>query len=140
MKDRSNPGTKNLIRIGELPEEQQRKMRQMAGKASGAARRRKRDLKNLCQTLMDSQITDQKTRETVVKYFPNLTDDDLDYATAMIYAQIKKAIEGDSKAFELVRDTSGQRPTDKKDITSSDGSMTPPTKIELVYPDISDDD
>jgi hypothetical protein len=42
-------------------------------------------------------------------------------AEAIAVAQYKKALKGDAKAFELIRDTSGQKPIEKVEQVNIDG-------------------
>lgn len=79
------------------------------GKASGEARRKKRDLKLAMQALLEADIKDKKTGEV------------MSGAEAIAVAQYKKALKGDAKAFELIRDTSGQKPVDKVEQVNIDG-------------------
>lgn len=79
------------------------------GIASGEARRRKRDLKLAMQALLEADIKDKKTGET------------LSGAEAIAVAQYRKALRGDAKAFELIRDTSGQKPVEKVEQVNIDG-------------------
>jgi hypothetical protein len=83
---------KNL-RPGEykLTVEEQKK----GGRASAEARRKKRDLKLAIQTLLE---TDIKGKNGEVKTG----------AEAIAIAQFQKALKGDTRAFEVLRDTSGQ--------------------------------
>ena len=66
------------------------------GIKSGEARRKKRDLKLAIQALLESDVKDKKTGET------------MSGAEALAMAQYRKALKGDTKAFEVLRDTSGQ--------------------------------
>lgn len=66
------------------------------GIASGEARRKKRDLKLAIQALLEADIKDKKTGVT------------MSGAEALAVAQFRKAMKGDTKAFEVLRDTSGQ--------------------------------
>ena len=79
------------------------------GKASGEARRRKRDLKLAIQALLEADVKDKKTGEV------------LSGAEALAVAQFRKALKGDTKAFEVVRDTSGQKPVEKVEQVNIDG-------------------
>lgn len=86
----------NLKSLADRTTEEKRKIGTMGGKASGEARRKKRDLKLAMQALLEADIKDKKTGET------------MSGAEAIAMAQYRKALKGDAKAFELVRDTSGQ--------------------------------
>ena len=70
------------------------------GKASGEARRRKRDIKMALEALLEK---DYKTAEGLT----------LSGAEAIALKQMEKALRGDTKAFEVVRDSSGQKPIEK---------------------------
>ena len=96
-------GTKNLIPFNELTEEEQRAIAIKGGIASGEARREKRTLREQLEIMLELIEEGQTNREIV---------------SAALLAKAKK---GDTKAFELVRDTVGEKPTDnlKQSITGS---------------------
>lgn len=70
------------------------------GIASGEARRAKKSLREAMQILMDADLTgkDGKT---------------MTGTEAMAAKAFQAALKGDWKAWELVRDTAGQKPVDK---------------------------
>jgi len=70
------------------------------GKRSAEVRREKRDLRKAMETLLDKSFTGKNGEE-------------LSGAEAIAIKQFEKALKGDAKAFELVRDTSGQKPVEK---------------------------
>ena len=70
------------------------------GKASGEARARKRDIRRALEALLEKTYHDSKGNE-------------LSGAELIALKQMNKAINGDAKAFELVRDTAGQKPVEK---------------------------
>ena len=49
--------------------------------------------------------------------------------TLLFAALIKKAANGDTKAFEVIRDTIGEKPTDKQEITSDIKTSNPVINI-----------
>lgn len=70
------------------------------GRASGAARRRKKDLAQALQILLDKKYTDQNGKKIT--------------GTEAISAKLfQKALNGDIRAFETLRDTVGQKPVEK---------------------------
>lgn len=99
----------NLKSLADRTTEEKRKIGTMGGKASGEARRKKRDLKLAMQALLEADIKDKRTGET------------MSGAEAIAMAQYRKALKGDAKAFELVRDTSGQKPVEKVEQVNIDG-------------------
>lgn len=76
---------------------------------SAEARRKKRDLKLAMQALLEADIKDKKTGDV------------MSGAEAIAVAQYRKALKGDAKAFELIRDTSGQKPVEKVEQVNIDG-------------------
>lgn len=84
------------------------------GKASAEARRRKRDLRIALESLLESEVKkkDLKGKEK------NMT-----VAEAMSLEQVRKALKGDSKAYEIVRDSSGQKPVEKIQVAEVDQSI-----------------
>lgn len=80
------------------------------GKASGEARRKKRDLRLALEMLLEQDIT---SRDGTSK----------SGAEAIAIAQFKKALKGDSKAFEIIRDTSGQSVVQKIAVAEVDESV-----------------
>ena len=78
---------------------------------SAEARRKKRDLKLAIQALLEADIKDKKTGET------------MSGAEALAVAQFRKAMKGDTKAFEVLRDTSGQSVVQKVAIAEVDNDI-----------------
>ena len=70
------------------------------GIASGEARRAKKSLREAMQILMDADLTG-KDGKTITG------------TEAMAAKAFQAALKGDWKAWELVRDTAGQKPVDK---------------------------
>lgn len=80
------------------------------GIASGVARREKKSLRKAMQVLMDADLTgkDGKT---------------MTGTEAMAAKAFQAALKGDWKAWELVRDTAGQKPVDKVMVADVDKSV-----------------
>lgn len=70
------------------------------GIASGEARRRKRDIRLALEALLEKEYKgkDGKT---------------LSGAEAIAIKQMEKALKGDTRAFEVIRDSAGQKPVEK---------------------------
>lgn len=97
----------NLRPMSERTKEEQREIAKKGGKASGEARRRKRDLKKAFEALLEKNYKDAKGNE-------------ISGAEALAMKQFEKALNGDTKAFETIRDTAGQKPVDKIEQLSTD--------------------
>ena len=75
-----------------------------AGKASAAARKKRKELKEMLLIAL-SQPMDGKPEQ--------------DNYMGITIALIQKALKGDTKAFEVIRDTIGQKPCEQIDINSN---------------------
>lgn len=87
-----------------------REITQKGGKASGAARREKKALREALQELLvlDYDIDGQK----------------LSGSDAMSVALIKQALAGNVKAFEVIRDTLGEKPVERLNVEADDAVRT----------------
>lgn len=103
--------TENLKPFNERTEDEQRELAKKGGKASGKARRRKKELKELLELALSQ---------------PSEIVEGEDNYTAITAALIQKAIQGDTKAYEVIRDTLGQKPTEQQ-------QMDLTAKIEVDY-------
>ena len=85
---------------------QQVEIARQGGIASGEARRAKKSLREAMQVLMEADLTgkDGKT---------------MTGTEAMAAKAFQAALKGDWKAWELVRDTAGQKPVDKVQTTQT---------------------
>jgi hypothetical protein len=100
-------GTDNLKSLADRTTAEQREIAQAGGIASGEARRRKRNIRLALEALLEKDIQDKHGNT-------------MSTAEAIALKQIEKALKGDTKAFEVVRDTAGQKPMDKVEVTGLD--------------------
>lgn len=107
----------NLIPNEMRTPEERRENARKAGVASGIARRKKKRMKELCDLVLNNKIQDERTVEGLRQRFPEIESDDITYELVLILKQYEKAKDGDSKAFELLRDTSGQKPAEKQEVS-----------------------
>lgn len=87
----------NLIPFNQLTEEEQRKIASKGGKASVKARRERKALKEELILLLSKGDTQEK----------------------ISLALIKQALDGNTKAFEVIRDTIGEKPKEEIRVTKS---------------------
>ena len=114
--ERMANGHENLIPQSERTKEEQRKIASMGGVASGVARRKKkamRDTINLALGLR-SELTDAEIERYMRLGF---ADEDIDNQAKIIMGIMKLAADGDIRAAEFIRDTAGQKPKDKFDMS-----------------------
>ena len=81
----------NLKPFNELTEKEQREIARKGGIASGESRKKRKTLKEELLLLLEKGDTQEK----------------------ISLALLQKAMNGDTKAFEVLRDTVGEKPVDK---------------------------
>lgn len=87
------------------------------GKASGKARREKKEMRERIRTILEMGITDGRIQD--FKSFKDVANKNISIQDAILIAQVKKALKGDTRAVEFLRDTAGMKPSDKKEITAT---------------------
>lgn len=80
--------------------EEQRERARKAGQKSGEVRRARKTLREELLALLSQDITDKRGRTVPTQ-------------VALSTALIQEALKGNTKAFEVVRDTIGEKPVDK---------------------------
>lgn len=101
--------TENLKPLNTRTKKEQREIAKAGGKASGKARRKKKQLKELLELALSQPHEDGE-----------------DNYYAITAALVTEALSGNTKAFEVIRDTIGQKPTEQQQM-----NMT--AKIEVDY-------
>ena len=103
---------KDLIPFNKRSKDEAKKMGSKGGKKSGEVRKKAKTFKELTQKLLSTPIqSDEKVMKFIKELFPDIKDKEITARFAMIIRQIEKAIKkGDSKAFEVIRDTAGEKP------------------------------
>lgn len=94
---KGNP--QNLTPNSERTPEERRRNAQKAGIASGKKRKARKEFKEALKTALTVVMEDNKTVQEIG-----------------IEALLDKFMKGDPKVFELVRDTIGEKPTDKQEV------------------------
>lgn len=95
--------------------EEAREKGKKGGIKSGEVRRVKKTMREMLDYLLDKEITNGKGEKVTTK-------------EAAAVALIKKAVQGDVRAFEVIRDTIGEKPADKHDIRQ----LEPPVIIDNI--------
>ena len=97
-------------KAGELSSEEAKKRGSKGGIKSGEVRRAKKTMKEMLDYLLEKEIENSRTGEKVT------------YREAILTSAIKKAIKGDIKASQFVRDTAGEAPVTKTEVTGKNGA------------------
>lgn len=111
-------GTQNLIPVTERTKEEAKQISINGGIKSGIVRRKNKTFKETIHLYLDNKLS-EKQAAAFKKEFPDVNLDDLKNIDAMILAQFKKAKRGDKGAAEFIRDTIGQKPVEKKEVTNT---------------------
>lgn len=104
----------NLVPMSERTKEEQRIIAIQGGKASGEARRRKKNMRECLELLLSLDVKNPKVREQLAKL--GVEDEQMTNEMAMMVSALNKATKGDIQAMNFVRDTSGQQITNKVEI------------------------
>ena len=86
------------------------------GVASGKARREKRDMQKRINDMFD--MTLQNGKEGKFSNFAEAQGKNLSVMDACILKQLQKALKGDTRALEFLRDTAGMKPVDRQEVTA----------------------
>lgn len=101
----TNP--QNLIPQSKKSPEERSRIARMGQIASTEAKRRKKTFREAMEAILEKEVLDKNGNK-------------IDLLTAISAEQIEKAGKGDTKAFEVIRDTIGQKPVERVEITEWD--------------------
>lgn len=96
---------KNLIPMDQRSQSEARELGREGGKASGAARRRKRSLKEAADLYLSLPVTDCRQWNKIAKM--NVAPEDIDNQMAMIIGLTMAATAGDARAAKVIVDLLG---------------------------------
>ena len=98
-------GYKNLVPFGERSVDEEREIHAKGGRASGAARRRKRSLKDAADLYLSLPVSDRKRWNKIAR--KNVDIEDIDNQMAMIIGLVEAATLGDARAAKVIVDLLG---------------------------------
>ena len=100
----------NLIPNSERTPKERKERAKKMGVASGKARRDKKAMKETLANLLSMPLQEGNAVDIEeIQSIANLNGKNITVQEAIMLAQIKKAIKGDTKAAEFVRDSSGNK-------------------------------
>ena len=130
----------NLIPFNERSESEVRELNAKGGKASGAARRRKKDIKQKMKALLElpAAANDREQLEAL-----GIDPDDMDNEMVLVMSMFLSAAQGDTKAFDRVIQILGKdiaheelalkkRELKLKEKASSEGDSAALSKLDEV--------
>lgn len=108
----------NLVPQSERTKEEQREIARMGGIASGKARREKKMFRETLESLLTMPM---KSGEGMciddIQNFAAIKGQNISVQEAILIAQVQKAMKGDTRAAEYVRDSIGEKPTDNMNMS-----------------------
>ena len=114
-----NKGWNNLIPYKKGDNTGKSEAGKLGGKASGEAKRRMKTFKEELQQLLQMEILNKNGEKISTQQNINS-------------ALILKAAKGDVRAYEVIRDTLGQRPKDEKEVVVMSGDDGLKINLDLV--------
>ncbi len=105
--------------------EEARKNGRKGGKKSGEVRRQKKTMREMLDYLLEKELTSKNGEKATT-------------LEAMMTAIIKQGLNGNVKAVEFIRDTTGQKPTEKVEATNATITVTDEKTIESVMNKLKD--
>ena len=101
----------NLIPLNKRTKSEQREIAKKGGIESGKIRREKKQMKEIINDLFSKPVTNQKIIDKLKTL--GYKDDEITNQIAITSSAFFKALKGDIKAMEFLRDTAGQKPKDE---------------------------
>lgn len=94
-----------------LTSEEAREIGAKGGRKSVESRRKQKTLRETLNLMLEKCATDPKYREMVIE--SGLKRNNISNKDIIVAAMLLKAADGDTKAFELIRDTIGEKPAEE---------------------------
>jgi hypothetical protein len=135
-------GTKNLVPIPERTKDEQKRITTAGGKASGKARRAKRDFQQACRWLLESKIPDDSELNDLFDAFGIRAAKDRTLQAAILLRQAQRATgkDGTIASAEFLRDTAGFAPQKDGASANLNLNVAPTETLKIYIPDNGRDD
>ena len=111
-------GYKNLVPLNERAKAEQRAIQIKGGKARAEQQRQRKTAKEIAQAILSANMTDDQISE-VLDGAKSLIGDDKSAYAVLIAKMIQEGLTGNVNAFTAIRDTAGDKPTDKAEVTAA---------------------
>lgn len=106
-------GKENLLKAEHLTSAELRERATKGGIASGKARRERKAMKETLEALLSMPLKEGKAASVdTIKNLASVKGKNITVQEAIMLAQIQKAMKGDTRAAEFIRDSSGNKPKD----------------------------
>lgn len=101
----------NLKPLNKRPQRERKEIARMGAKASNEVQANKKALREAANILLAMPV-DKETKAELKQY--KVSNDNCTYAMALVIAQLKNALQGDTRAFTAIRDIIGEKPKDNE--------------------------
>ena len=91
--------------------EEARERGRKGGIKSGEVRAQNKTFKEIINKFLDGKVSDERLKQQMVKF--GFADEEVSNKSCAVFALWKEAIKGNTKAFELMRDTIGEKPIEQ---------------------------
>lgn len=108
---------RNLLRKEDRTPKQRRESARKAGRASGRARRERKAMQEIARIVLDMPLEQGGLNDIEGLAFEDYPDANLTLGQAAVLAVAKKAKRGDVQALQFLRDTAGEKPVDKVEVS-----------------------
>lgn len=98
----SDDNVKNLIPLTERNKEEAKEIRSKGGRASGAVRRRKKNIRKTMEALIGTEIPMNQKKIRAILAGMGIEENDMTFDTALCGALLMKALNGNVRAAELI--------------------------------------
>ena len=95
--------------------EEARERGRKGGKARAKKRQQNKTFKEIINKFLNGQVSDESLKQQMIEY--GFADKEVSDKSCAVFALWKEAIKGNTKAFELLRDTIGEKPQEKVNIS-----------------------
>lgn len=103
----ANEDNLKMFGSGARSESEERKLQSKGGQNSGAARRRKKNMKQSAKALMDTPVSKSLAQKMKTM---GIDEDDATYQMGIMVAMLQEALGGNVKAAQFIREMIGEDP------------------------------
>lgn len=105
----------NLIKpTRDLTAEQRRESARRAGKASAKKKRERREMREMARDILEMPLREGSVED--VRSMADVKGKNITVMEAALLVQAQKALSGDTRAFEMIRDTAGMKPVERVEV------------------------